>query len=190
MDVHILLITWCNRAPPKNNHHHCTSNIPGTSACLLSPPKITKGWFFSHLSGFYSVFSAASSALLLLKSYFAFPGPLKPPSGIIASVDHADYSGYLSAVKALHLLSTPYKSISSKAFLCRSPGSFPPLMMNVLHFSLRRARQGFRCSVHILLPQCNVGGKTNEQQIWQNESWMGLFEIRVMKEKKKKKKGL
>lgn len=124
-------------------------------------------------------FSSPSPTLL-------FHGPLKPPSGIIASVDHADYSGYLSAVKALHLLPAPYKSISSKAFLCRSPGSFFPLMMNVLHFSSRRARQEFRCSVHILLLQCNVGGKTNEQQIWQNKSWTGLFKTGVMKNKEKK----
>lgn len=108
------------------NNHHCTSSIRGTSACLLSPPKITKRFFFSHLSGFHFVFNAASSALLLPKpNSVLFHGPLKPPSRVIASVDHADYSGYLSAVKALHLLPAPYKSISSKAFLCRSPGSFP-----------------------------------------------------------------
>lgn len=129
MDVHILLITWCERAPHKNNQHHCTTNIRGTSAGLLPPPKITKRFFF-----FFVVISQVFTLFLMLLSVLfsspnpdsvLFCGPLKPPSGIIASVDHADYSGYLSAVKALHLLPAPYKSISSKAFLCRSPGSFP-----------------------------------------------------------------
>lgn len=125
--VHILLITWCSWAPHKNNHHHCTTSIHGTSAYLLSPPEITPEiLFLSHLAGFHSGFNAASSALLLPKpDSVLFHGSLKVPSCIIASVDHADYSRYLSAVKALHLLPAPYKSISSKACLCRSPGSFP-----------------------------------------------------------------
>lgn len=125
MDVHIFLITWCNWAPHTNNYHHCTANIRGTSACLLSPSNITKRYFL--------VISQVFTLLLMLLPVFfsspnltvLFRGLLKQPSGIIASVDHADYSGYLSAVKALHLLPAPYKSISSKAFLCRSPGSFP-----------------------------------------------------------------
>lgn len=102
--------------------------IHGTSACLLSSTKIAERFFFflNNLSGFHSVCNAAFSALLLPKNdSLLFSGPLKLSSCIIASVDHADYSWYLSAVKALHSLPTPYKSISSKACLCTRPSSFP-----------------------------------------------------------------
>lgn len=117
MDVHILLIQII-----------IITALPTSLGHLLVsfPPKDNQEIFFSNLSGFQCVFNAAASALLLPNpACVLFRGPLEPPSGIIAPVDHADYSRYLSAVKALHLLPTPYKSISSKAFLCRSPGSFP-----------------------------------------------------------------
>ena len=126
MDVHVLLVTWWNWAPNKNNYHHRTIEMHETAACLLSSTKITKIFFFNHLSGFHSICNAAFSALLLPKNdSLLFSGPLKLSSCIIASVDHADYSWYLSAVKALHLLPAPYKSISSKACLCKRPSSFP-----------------------------------------------------------------
>lgn len=56
-------------------------------------------------------------------------------------------------------------------------------MMNVLHFSERRVREKFQRSVHILILQCNVGGKTNEQ----NKSWMGWFGKKIKGEGEKKK---
>lgn len=125
MDDHVLLVTQWNWAPNKNNYHHCAIMIHGISACLL-PQKITGRCFFNHPSAFHSISNAAFSALLLPKNdSLSCSGPLKLSSCIIASVDHADYFSYLSAVKALHLLPAPYKSISSKACLCRRPSFFP-----------------------------------------------------------------
>ena len=106
-----------------------TIALPWSTGYLLVfflPEKITGRCFFNHPSAFHSISNAAFGALLLPKNdSLPCSGPLKLSSCIIASVDHADYSWYLSAVKALHLLPAPYKSISSKACLCKRPSFFP-----------------------------------------------------------------
>lgn len=102
------------------------SRSTGHQLISFLPQRELRFFFCNHLSGFHSICNAAFSALLLPKNdSLLFSGLLKLSSCIIASVDHADYSWYLSAVKALHLLPAPYKSISSKACLCKRPSSFP-----------------------------------------------------------------